>query len=630
MKRILLSALIGVGMVAAILQIPSESKAARTAADYPLVCRGGATVATSIALEEGKLGFNFIHGTKPATDGLDAGECSWVDRKMYDAEPYRVSESTEEVVGAPKPGWYGELRSSDKYWTFMVSNNGKGQLIATSARPNAPFDISPTATTTIAAASDRVRTFNNHQLLNDCKKFDPFPSFDEPSPGTNLVGYINHWSEGGFLGCTTQFNSAFRGTVWFDLSEILSKPGLPKATKATLTFKKILSVANDANGKPITRVCDDSLMAASEDWMVGDFDKRTVAGGEFDFNQKLGSCPPEGCSIDVTDVVNSWIVHPETRNGFVISGEDENFLEKLIPKTNDACETRYGDFSLTVNYKYDKTRVPDTYPFECRGADTLKFVEEGSVGTRQVGFTFISGSGSARDGLKPGQCSWLDRAMRAGEPTRLTQPIEGAGWIKELNSSDSYWTFNVYNAGDRLQATAAERSKKFFVPLLRTNFALASNGATANPSTFLPGFEAIGAINGDRAGVNWGSGGGWADATSGVFPDYLEVVFKGSHTIDRINVYTLQDDYKSPKDPGEPSAMMPFTASGFGLTAFEVQVRDGSAWVTIGSVSGSDPKYVGREFNFKAVTTDRIRVVTHAAVDNGYSRITEVEAWGLK
>ncbi len=40
MKRILLSALIGVGMVAAIFEIFSGSEAAPTQQSYPLVCRG--------------------------------------------------------------------------------------------------------------------------------------------------------------------------------------------------------------------------------------------------------------------------------------------------------------------------------------------------------------------------------------------------------------------------------------------------------------------------------------------------------------------------------------------------------------------------------------------------------------
>jgi hypothetical protein len=627
-KRIFLSAMVGAGMVAAVLQILSGSEAARPPESYPLVCRGGGTL--DIASSEGKLGFTFTHGTKPASDGLDPGQCSWVDRRMYDAEPYRVSEPTEEVVAAPKPGWYGELRSSDKYWTFMVSNNGKGQLIATSAGPNAPFDISPTATATIAAASDRVRTFQNHQYVNDCNKFDPlFPPVDPAPPGTNLVGYINHWNEGGFLGCTTQFNSAFRGTVWFDLSEILSKPGLPKATKATLTFRKILSVANDANGKPTTRVCEDTLQAASEDWMKADFDKTIVASGEFDFVANLSSCPPAGCSIDVTNVVNGWIVHPETRNGFVIVGEDENFLAKLIPKSNDACETRYGDFSLTVNYKYDKAK--DTYPFECRGAETLKFIEDGPAGSRSVGFTFIRGTKPAREGLLPGQCSWLDRGMRAGEPARLAQPIEGAGgWSKELNSSDSYWTFNVYSAGERLQATGAERTKTFFVPLLRTNYALASNGATATASSTTPAsegtgnYEPISAINGDRLAVGttdtYSNNTFWRDGTDDVWPDWLQVEFKGSKRIEEIDVYTLQDDHLKPKDPEGLSFKLD------GITDFDVQYWDGYGWTTIESVNGNN-QVLRKVFLTKSVTTTEIRVLVRKAL-NRRSRIVELEAWG--
>src|SRR5438132_2779167 len=76
-----------------------------------------------------------------------------MDRGMYPNEPDRVSQHIEEgseslKVGgslAPENRWYEELHSSDKYWTFMVSNNGRGQLIATSARPNSLMDVSPTA-----------------------------------------------------------------------------------------------------------------------------------------------------------------------------------------------------------------------------------------------------------------------------------------------------------------------------------------------------------------------------------------------------------------------------------------------------------------------------------------------------
>src|SRR3989440_6356995 len=152
MKRIFLSALVGALLGAAIFQISSASEAAGTPEDYPLVCRGGGSLVTGIAPGERNIGFTFVRGTKPAAEGLAPGECSWKDRGMYPNEPDRVSQHVEESsdslkVGgtlAPENRWYEELNSSDKYWTFMVSNNGKGQLIATSARPNSVMDVSPT------------------------------------------------------------------------------------------------------------------------------------------------------------------------------------------------------------------------------------------------------------------------------------------------------------------------------------------------------------------------------------------------------------------------------------------------------------------------------------------------------
>src|SRR5436190_16640471 len=143
MKRILLSALIGVGMVAAIFHIFSGKAAARTPEDYPLVCRGGPGMAIGSGPGVGNIGFRFTRGTKPAREGLAPGECSWMDRGMYPNEPDRVSQHVEQVVGTPENSWYEELHSSDRYWTFMVSNNGAGQLVATSARPTAGIDLPP-------------------------------------------------------------------------------------------------------------------------------------------------------------------------------------------------------------------------------------------------------------------------------------------------------------------------------------------------------------------------------------------------------------------------------------------------------------------------------------------------------
>jgi hypothetical protein len=67
------------------------------------------------------------------------------------------------------------------------------------------------------------------------------------------------------------------------------------------------------------------------------------------------------------------------------------------------------------------------------------------------------------------------------------------------------------------------------------------------------------------------------------------------------------------------------TFTQYGITAYTVQGWNGSARVTLGSVSGNN--LVKRTVNFSAYTTDRIRInVTGSLVS--YSRITEVEAWG--
>src|SRR5260370_11447634 len=143
MKRIFLSALIGVGMLAAIFSSLSGSEATPIQQSYPLVCRGSSNLAIAIAPNEGNIALMFTRGTKPANQGLAPGECSWVDRGVRAEEPNRVSQHVESGIEslrgnlAPENRWYQELHSPDKYWTFLVYNNGQGLMIVTGARPNA-------------------------------------------------------------------------------------------------------------------------------------------------------------------------------------------------------------------------------------------------------------------------------------------------------------------------------------------------------------------------------------------------------------------------------------------------------------------------------------------------------------
>ncbi|MEJ2173867.1 MAG: S8 family serine peptidase [bacterium] len=160
--------------------------------------------------------------------------------------------------------------------------------------------------------------------------------------------------------------------------------------------------------------------------------------------------------------------------------------------------------------------------------------------------------------------------------------------------------------------------------ITRINVALQSNGGVASASSsYSAGFPATAVNDGDRKGLNWGNGGGWNDGTPNKYPDWVQVQFSGVQTIDEIDVFTLQDAYGAPVEPTES-----MTFGSYGITAFEVQHWDGSAWVTVpgGSVSGNN--LVWRKFSFPSVSTDRIRVLINAVLGRpGYSRVVEIEAY---
>ena len=100
----------------------------------------------------------------------------------------------------------------------------------------------------------------------------------------------------------------------------------------------------------------------------------------------------------------------------------------------------------------------------------------------------------------------------------------------------------------------------------------------------------------------------------------MQINFSGAKTIDQVIVYTLQDNYTNPVDPSDT-----LTFTLYGVTAFQVQGWNGSAWVNLGAaVTGNN--LVKRTVNFTAFTTTMIRVNITAALAS-YSRLTEVEAW---
>ena len=154
-----------------------------------------------------------------------------------------------------------------------------------------------------------------------------------------------------------------------------------------------------------------------------------------------------------------------------------------------------------------------------------------------------------------------------------------------------------------------------------SNVALASNGAVASASSTISAAYPVSAVNNnERAGLNWGSGGGWNDATGNVFPDWVQINFNGSKTLNRVVVYTLQDNYTNPVEPTDT-----LTFSLYGITAFTVQGKQGSKWINLASVSGNN--LVKRTVTFSPFTTTSLRIRITAALAS-FSRVTEIEAWG--
>lgn len=167
-------------------------------------------------------------------------------------------------------------------------------------------------------------------------------------------------------------------------------------------------------------------------------------------------------------------------------------------------------------------------------------------------------------------------------------------------------------------------------PISSINVALASNGGTATASsTHSYGFRVSSINDGDRKGVNWGNGGGWNDETVDSYPpDWAQVDFTGSKTVNEIDVITLKDNYG---DPSEPTIGMTFKL--YGITDYKVQYCKAGAcndvddvnWVTVTNGSVKDNNYVWKQFTFTPVTTNKIRLrITNA---KGYSRLVELEAW---
>jgi YD repeat-containing protein len=156
-----------------------------------------------------------------------------------------------------------------------------------------------------------------------------------------------------------------------------------------------------------------------------------------------------------------------------------------------------------------------------------------------------------------------------------------------------------------------------------TNVALAANGGiTSASSTYSTQYPTTEMNDGDRKGLQIGNVGCWTDATPGAFPDWVQVDFSGSKSINEIDLFSLQDNYMNPVEPTET-----LTFTIYGNQDFDVQYWDGTAWATVSGGSIVSNNKVWRKITFATVTTSKIRIVINRAASS-YSYVTEVEAYG--
>jgi hypothetical protein len=139
------------------------------------------------------------------------------------------------------------------------------------------------------------------------------------------------------------------------------------------------------------------------------------------------------------------------------------------------------------------------------------------------------------------------------------------------------------DAGNAASASAALAQVITVAAPASSNVALASAGGVASASsTYAPAYPVSAVNNNERAGTGWGNGGGWADGTPGAFPDWVQITFNGSKTLDRVVVYSLQDLYTQPVEPTDTT-----TFATYGITAFTVQGWNGASWIDLATVSNN-------------------------------------------
>ena len=154
-----------------------------------------------------------------------------------------------------------------------------------------------------------------------------------------------------------------------------------------------------------------------------------------------------------------------------------------------------------------------------------------------------------------------------------------------------------------------------------SNVAASSAGATATSSSdFDSGLNAPKANDGNVAQAQSAGSGYWRSLDA--CPQWLQIDFSGTPTINRIDVYGLQDG-----GPVTPTLAM--TSALQGLRDYTIEYWTGSAWATVPGAEVTGNTHVWNQFFFSPIATAKIRVNVSAmqATAANHAEIVEVEAY---
>jgi uncharacterized protein (UPF0248 family) len=429
--------------------------------------------------------------------------------------------------------------------------------------------------------------FNGSKTINEIDVFAVTDDFSNPVDPTETTTFS-------LYGITNFDVQYWTGSAWQTVpngSITNNNKVITKITFSSITTNKIRVVVNNAQASY-------SRIVELEAWSGGSSSNCSYSINPI--NASLAAAASSGNNIAVTVTTGCSWTAAANNSWITVTGGSSGSGNGTVTYSVAANTGAGRSGTITI--------AGQTFTVNQAAASTCGY----SINPTSANVAATSSSGSVTVTATTG-CSWTAAANNSW--ITITGGTSGTG-----NGNVSYSV--AANTGGSRSGTITVAGQTFTISQAagatspRTNVALASNGGTATASSELSAASI--AIDGVK---NWATTGAWKDATPDSYPDWLQVDFNGSKTINEIDVFAVTDDFSNPVDPTETTT---FTA--YGITDYNVQYWNGSSWLTVsgGNITGNNK--VWKKITFSAITTTKIRVVVNNA-QASYSRIVELEAW---